>query len=294
MGLIADLKTSGFVFKKSLGQNFILDQGFLRGIVEELGIETIDTVVEIGTGAGTLTRVLAQKAGRVISYEIDRRLMGILEKQLAGLDNVQVVFEDALKADILFDGQGCGSELLRRDAPYNDVFVVVANIPYYITTPLIIKFLNDPHCTRICVLVQDDVARRIVAKPGGKDYGALSVTCQVYGKCKIIKLVPREMFIPKPNVDSAFVVIDKYNPEQNQQPQHRHNPNQKFLDTLETTLKGLFAARRKTILNGLSHLLDIDKASAREILAQAGIDENMRPEQITPQQFVKLAQKCKL
>jgi len=186
------MSISGFKFNKGLGQNFILDEGFLESIVAELNLAAGDTVVEVGTGAGTLTRVLARRVRKVITYEIDRRLLAVLESRFSGIANIDLRFEDGLKAEIS-EGK----------------YVLVANIPYYITTPLIWKFMADDNCTRICVLVQDDVARRIVAKPGGKDYGALGIGIQACADCRISRKVPRSVFTPVPGVDSAFVVIDK-------------------------------------------------------------------------------------
>jgi len=249
MGII-----SGFKFNKGLGQNFILDEGFLQSIVDQVGLSRDDTVVEIGTGAGTLTRVLARCARKVVTFELDKRLLAVLEGQFRDFCNIDLRFEDGLKADI--------------DVGH---FSLVANIPYYITTPLIMKFMADDNCTRICVLVQDDVAHRIVAKPGGKDYGALSVGLQARADCRIIKKVPRGIFTPVPNVDSAFVVIEKKDGS--------HIP--------DAFLKKVFAARRKTILNAIGG----DKATVRKVLAEVGIDEGLRPEQISVDKFVELSTK---
>lgn len=245
---------SGFKFNKGLGQNFILDEGFLESIVMELGLLPTDIVVEVGTGAGTLTKVLAARVKKVVTYEIDKRLLAVLENQFKGFSNINLRFEDGLKAEI---GE--------------DRFIVVANIPYYITTPLIMKFLADQACARICILVQDDVARRIVAKPGCKDYGALTVGLQTQADCRIVRKVPRGIFMPVPNVDSAFVVIDKKNGTQ----------------IPEAFLKSIFAARRKTILNAIKG----DREVARKALAEVGIDSGLRPEQITPDKFVELSTK---
>jgi len=245
---------SGFKFNKGLGQNFILDEGFLESIVKELGLLRTDTVVEIGTGAGTMTRVIAAHVNKIVTYEIDKRLLAVLENQFKGFCNIDLRFADGLKAEIE-EGQ----------------YIVVANIPYYITTPLIMKFMADDNCTCVCVLVQDDVARRIVAKPGGKDYGALTVGLQARADCRIIKKVPRSVFVPVPNVDSAFVVIDKKDGVQ----------------IPETFLKKIFAARRKTILNAIGG----DKEVARKVLVEVGIDEGLRPEQIPVDKFVELSTK---
>lgn len=245
---------SGFKFNKGLGQNFIFDEGFLESIVAELGLLPTDIVVEIGTGAGTLTKVLAARVKKVVTYEVDKRLSSVLENQFKGFSNIDLRFEDGLKAEI---GEG--------------KFVVVANIPYYITTPLIIKFIANQTCTRICVLVQDDVARRIVAKPGCKDYGALTVGVQSQADCRIIRKVPRGIFTPAPNVDSAFIVIDKKRGSQ----------------ISDAFLKSIFAARRKTILNAIGG----DREVARKALDEVGIDSGLRPEQIPPDKFVELSTK---
>ena len=183
-----------FETKKSLGQNFIYDTGFLDGVLNKLDLQKTDTVVEIGTGPGKLTTCLAKRVAKILTYEIDERLKPILETEFAGSENIELVFADGLKAEV---------------APNVSSFKLVANIPYYITTPLILKFLRDPRCTEICVLIQEEVADRIVAKPKCKEYGALSVTVQAQAECKIIKRVGRGMFRPVPNVDSAFVLIKK-------------------------------------------------------------------------------------
>lgn len=245
---------NGFIFNKGLGQNFILDEGFLENIVTELGLLPTDVVVEIGTGAGTLTRVLSKHVKKVVTYEVDKRLLSILENHFRGLGNIELRFEDGLNANI------CEKQ-----------FIVVANIPYYITTPLIMKFMADDRCTRVCVLVQEDVARRIVAKPGGKDYGALTVGLQSRAECKVIRKVPRSVFKPVPNVDSAFVVIDKKEGER----------------ISEAFLKRVFSARRKTILNAVG----VNKDAARKVFGDIGIDEGLRPEQIPVDKFVALSTK---
>jgi len=244
----------GFKFNRSLGQNFILDEGFLENIVDELNLSKDDVVVEIGTGAGTLTRVVAGRVKKIITYETDRRLEPILFQQFKYLENVDLRFEDGMKAKV-----------------ETGTYVVVANIPYYITTPLIWKFMADPGCLRICILVQDDVARRIVAPHGGRGYGALTVGIQTRANCKIIKKVPRSVFVPVPSVDSAFVVIEK----------------KKGIRIPDAFLKGIFASRRKTILNALK----MDKEIARSVLKKVGIDEWLRPEQISVDKFVELTTK---
>ena len=238
MTLHKRLTASGFSFKKSLGQNFIIDEGYLQSVVKDLNISKDDVVVEVGTGAGTLTRVLAQYAKKVITYEVDARLEPILSEQFSGFDNIKLRFQDALKTDIDVSN-----------------FRVIANIPYYITTPLITKFLNDPNCTSIIVLVQKEVAERIVAKPGSKVYGALSAGIQIRSSAKIIKTVSRKVFFPEPNVDSAFVQIDDIRPIE---------------AGFDEFLKKVFGQRRKKISNIIRNLYNIQ------------IDDERRPEQLTP------------
>jgi len=270
---------SNFFFKKNLGQNFIFDVAFLDSIVRELGLSKDDTVVEVGTGAGTLTQSLARVCGRVITYEIDKRLEPVLQERLKDFDNVELHFQDAMKA-----------------ADFPPEFKLVANIPYYITTPLILKFLGLSACCEICVLVQDDVARRIVASPGGKDYGALSVTLQAQAECRIIKNAPRRMFTPVPGVDSAFVTIRKPPPRgRHGTPFRKGGPleEEKYDgagDVFARLVKGMFAARRKTALNALKQAFGFDTETARQKLESCGIDPSVRPEQIPVEKFVKLSQ----
>ena len=236
--------------KKRLGQNFIYDLAFLDGIVNKLGLTQTDTVVEVGAGTGTLTKCLAKRVGWVITYEIDTELEPVLKENLKEFNNIEFRFQDVMDA---------------KDFPSK--FKLVANIPYYITTPLIMKFLRERRCSEICILVQEDVAYRIVAVPNTKDYGALSVTCQAFADCKIIKKVRRGMFHPAPSVDSAFIVLKKHE-------QYYYLPN--FDDLLKT----VFSKRRKKISNSV----DI------KLLKKCNIDPNLRPENLTVEQFVKLSQ----
>jgi len=242
-----------FETKKSLGQNFIRDTGFLDAILDKLDILPTDTIVEVGTGQGALTKCLAKRAHNVISYELDKRLEPTLREMFPErlpTSNVQIIFADALKTEIKTAGE----------------YKVIANIPYYITTPLIMKFLDDPKCIEINVLVQKEIADRITARPNTPEYGALSITVQSLGTPRIIKYVPRTMFFPRPNVDSAFVSISK---------QHKTLPN-----GFDTFIKNVFSKRRKKISNSVPP----------EILTQCNIDPNLRPENITPEQFVKLCE----
>jgi len=248
-----------FEYKKSLGQNFIYDMDYLHALVKKLNVLPTDTVVEIGAGMGTLTQTLAETGCQLYSVEVDRRLQSHLEKRLAKYSNVHMIFEDALKHDF--------SQLPN--------FRLIANVPYYITTPLIMQFLALPNCTELNVLIADEVAERIVEKPGSTLYGALSVTCQLQADCKILQAVPRTLFTPRPKVDSAFICLKK-----------NGIPYDSILSKL---LKGIFAARRKTILNALSGALQIDKDATLAILSTVGVDPTCRPEQVTPTQYAKIS-----
>ncbi len=247
-----------FEYKKSLGQNFIYDTDFLRALVKKLKVQPNDVVVEVGAGMGTLTRALAETGCQVYSIEIDQRLQPHLMKNLEAYKNVNLIFNDALVYDF--------SKMPK--------FRLIANVPYYITTPLIMKFLAATNCTEINVLIADEVAQRIVEKPGTALYGALSVSCQIQAKCQILQNVPRTLFTPQPKIDSAFVCMKK------------NGTN--YDVNLATLLKGVFAARRKTMLNALSRTLNLDKTSTEKILMEVGVSPTCRPEQVTPTEFAKI------
>ena len=247
-----------FEYKKSLGQNFIYDIGFLRALVKKLNVKPTDVVVEVGAGAGTLTQALAETGCQLYSLEIDQRLQPVLQQRLQPYQNLELIWSDALKYDF----------------SHLPSFRLIANVPYYITTPLIMQFLTLPNCQEVNVLVADEVAERIIATTGNALYGALSVTCQLQADCKILERVPRTMFTPQPKVDSAFVCMKK-----------NGRPVQ---SSLEKLLKGVFAARRKTILNALSRTINVDKTVAEQILRGSGIEITLRPEQITPTEYAKI------
>jgi 16S rRNA (adenine1518-N6/adenine1519-N6)-dimethyltransferase len=237
-----------FETKKSLGQNFIRDTGFLNAVLDKLNLTPADTVVEIGAGLGTLTECLAKRVKKVVAYEIDARLKQILTEKFKN-SNVEIVFSDALESEINF--------------PH---YKIVANIPYYITTPILMKFLRAPACVEICVLVQNEVAKRIVAAPSTPEYGALSVTVQAQAVAKIVKFAPRALFCPIPKVDSAFVVIKK--------------TFATLPKNFDATIKTVFSKRRKVISNSIP----------KTVLENCGIDLKLRPENLTPDQFVKICQ----
>ena len=190
------LRETGFGFKKKFGQNFITDKNLLASIVSLAGVTATDTVVEIGCGAGTLTRALAEKAKRVVAFEVDRTLEPVLAQTLAGFENTEVVFKDFLKVD-----------LAAFEDEYGE-YSVVANLPYYITTPLITKLLDGgKKCKSLAVMVQEEVAERLCAKENTPEYGAITAVVAYRARAEIIKRVPRTMFTPRPNVDSAVVKL---------------------------------------------------------------------------------------
>jgi 16S rRNA (adenine1518-N6/adenine1519-N6)-dimethyltransferase len=257
------LTSKNFNFKKGLGQNFIFDEEFLAVCVSNMELNANDVVVEVGAGQGTLTRVLSSEVKKIVSFEIDQDLVSFLEKMPL---NVVVEMRDALKVS--------EEEILKLTGGR---YKVVANIPYYITTPLILKFLNDTNCDEIIVLIEEEVARRIIADVGDKNYGALSVTVQAMADAKIIDLVGRDMFFPKPNVDSAFVRIVK----------NKKIANRPLFDKL---VKGLFAFRRKTIENGLMKTFSWTREEADKVLSAANLDKMLRPEHLMPEQYIKLTE----
>ena len=267
-----DIKTvlseSGFGFKKRFGQNFITDKNLLASIVAQAGVENCDTVVEIGCGAGTLTRAIAQKAKRVIAFEVDKTLQPVLAQTLAGFDNAEVIFRDFLKVNL--------SELEKEIGEY----MVVANLPYYVTTPLITKLLDESKlCKSLTVMVQEEVALRLCARENTPDYGAITAVIALRASAEIVKKVPRTMFTPRPNVDSAVVKLTI------QDGRIKVNDGELY----KKTVHAAFAARRKTLANNLVNTFNLTRAQAEELLSSCNIDLKARGETLSPQQFAYLA-----
>jgi 16S rRNA (adenine1518-N6/adenine1519-N6)-dimethyltransferase len=266
------LQTNGFAFKKQFGQNFITDKNLLTSIVDLAGADRDCTVIEIGCGAGTLTRAIAEKCKYVYAYEIDTNLKPILAQTLSGLDNVEVIFKDFLKVRI--------DELEKTLPEYR----VVANLPYYITTPLIMQFIeHSKKCLSLTIMVQEEVARRLCAEANTPDYGAITANIALRGECKIVKLVNRNMFYPRPNVDSAVVRIDIV--------EERLKVEDKAL--YKKTVQAAFSSRRKTLENNLVNSFNLSRESAEQILQACGIDKKARGETLTPEQFANLSEKIK-
>lgn len=266
------VKKHGFKFTKSLGQNFLIDDNIVDKIVAGAGIGPEDKIIEVGPGIGTLTREMASRAETLMAVEIDKNLIPILADTLGDYDNVKVVNEDIIKADI----RGLIDENL-GGGPVK----LVANLPYYITTPIIMRFLEENiNVTDIVVMVQKEVAERMNAQPGGKDFGALSVAVQYYCDTEIVAKVPRHLFVPQPNVDSIVIAL-------------RIRPERKYKvddeDLYFKVVKAAFGQRRKTLLNSISSMGNLAKDQVKEALEEAGIDPKRRGETLSLDEFAILS-----
>ena len=257
-----------FHFNKALGQNFITDANLLDAIVADSGINGDDTVVEIGTGAGTLTRAIAKVAKKVYSFEVDRNLQPVLALSLQGVDNAEVIFRDVLKMK--------DDEL---KSVVGDSFKVVANLPYYITTPLAMRFIESTLDVKsVTIMVQKEVALRFVAKPNTADYSAITLAIEMAGNAQITRNVSRNMFFPSPNVDSAVVRIDI----------DRAKLDGENVALLHKLVRSSFAMRRKTLANNLSVAFQIDKQEAGKIIEEAGFSPMVRGEALSLDDYKKL------
>lgn len=266
------VKKHGFKFTKSLGQNFLIDDNIVDKIVAGAGIGPGDKIIEVGPGIGTLTREMASGAEALMAVEIDKNLIPILADTLGDYDNVKIVNEDIIKADIrgLIDENLSGGPVK-----------LVANLPYYITTPIIMRFLEENiNVTDIVVMVQKEVAERMNAQPGGKDFGALSVAVQYYCDTEIVAKVPRHLFVPQPNVDSIVIAL-------------RIRPERKYKvddeDLYFKVVKAAFGQRRKTLLNSISSMGNLSKDQVKEALEEAGIDPKRRGETLSLDEFAILS-----
>ena len=258
-----------FRFNKALGQNFITDANLLDAIVADSGITPSDVVVEIGTGAGTLTRAIAKVAKKVYSFEVDRNLEAVLALSLQGVENAEVVFRDVLK---MSDEQ--------LEAIVGKKFKVVANLPYYITTPLAMRFIESTlEVESITIMVQKEVALRFVAKPNTPDYSAITLAIEMAGEAQITRNVSRTMFYPSPNVDSAVVRIDV----------DRNKLDGENVALLHKLVRSSFAMRRKTLANNLSVAFKIDKQTAAQIIVDAGFSPMVRGEALSLDDYKKLS-----
>lgn len=269
------LKKYGFSFKKSLGQNFLIDTNILHNIVKTAELDSSKAVLEIGPGIGALTEHLARAAGKVVAVELDQRLLPILGDTLEPYPNAQVIHGDVLKVDLkrLFS---------EKFAEFPKVSVV-ANLPYYVTSPILMRLLEEElPLENIVVMMQKEVAERIAASPGGKEYGALSIMAQYYAEPEIAMIVPHSVFIPQPNVDSAVLKLSV-----------REKPPVEVASrrVLFQVIKASFAQRRKTIFNNLmgSMFSREQRDLLMDILQRAEVDPSRRGETLSIAEFAKLS-----
>ncbi len=279
------IERHGFTFKKSFGQNFLTDTNILNKIVDAADLSDEVGVIEIGPGIGALTEFIARKAKKVVAYEIDPRLIPILAETLAPYDNVKIIHQDILKADV--------ASMIEEEFKDVKEIAVVANLPYYITTPIITKIIDDKTpilmgliekklpIDRYVTMMQKEVAQRLSASPGSKDYNALSIAVQYYTEAKIALTVPKTVFIPAPNVDSAVVRLTKR--------------KELAVDVLDEdffmeVVHGAFRQRRKTLQNNLNqHFTSLSKEEVTAILEEANILPNRRGESLSIEEFAHLS-----
>ena len=265
-----------FQLSKSLGQNFITDKHVIERIVEGAGPTEEDLVIEIGPGIGVLTAEAAEQAAKVVAIEIDSKLIPILDETLAEYDNVEVINQDILKADLngIIDAQ-------RAQGSFTGDVKIIGNLPYYITTPIIMHILeNSIRAESITVMMQKEVADRIKASPGNKTYGAISAAVQYYCEVEQVVSVPKEVFVPRPKVDSAVLKLTIR--------------KEKPVDLIDekaffACIKAGFGQRRKTLLNSLTGTYGLAKDEIRAILEDAGIDPVRRAETLNMNEFADIA-----
>ncbi len=272
----AIMERYGFNFKKGFGQNFLIDSNILENIADAAGITKDDTVLEIGPGFGALTQVAAERAKKVIALEIDTKLIPILSETLADYDNVEIINSDVLKCDI---------EKLSAEKNDGKPFKVVANLPYYITTPIIMDMLEKKNAVEsMTVMVQKEVAERMQAGPGNGDYGALSIAVQFYSDAEINMIVQPSCFMPRPKVASAVITLKL-----------RDKPPVDVCDKklFFKLVKCAFGQRRKTLLNTLCNQggFELTKEEMAAVINSAGLNEKIRGEAMSIEQFATLTEK---
>lgn len=272
----AIMETYGLTFKKSLGQNFLTDLNILKKIVAAAEVGEEDDVIEIGPGIGALTEQLAKSAHQVMALEIDSRLIPVLSETLSPYDNVKIVEQDVLKADL--------KELIAQNFDGRHKIKLVANLPYYITTPIVMHLLEvDVDFETIVVMMQKEVADRLAAQPGTKDYGSLSVAVQYEMDAKIAFIVPKTVFMPQPKVDSAIIALNRKDEKPNVP------VDEPFFKKM---VKGIFLHRRKSLWNNLQGLYGNDPATKEKLeraLENSGIEKAVRAERLSISQMVLLA-----
>lgn len=275
-GLSEILGKHGFSFSKSLGQNFLIDANILNNIVDGSNVDENTNVLEVGPGAGTLTACLLKRAKRVVSIEIDSKLEPILNESLEEFGNFKLIMCDVLEADL---------KKITEEEFCKEPFVVVANLPYYITTPVVMRFLeSDLNVKSMTLMIQKEVADRMTAKAGGKEYGALSVAVQFYSKPEIICTAPPHCFMPQPKVTSTVINLSVYD-------MPPYNPTDK--DFFFKIVKSLFSQRRKTLVNSLSKspYISLEKSDITSVLEDMEINLSIRGEKLSIETLVEFSNK---
>lgn len=269
---IAVLQKYHFIFQKKFGQNFLIDPHVLEKIVDAAQITSKDCVLEIGPGIGTMTQYLAESAGEVVAVEIDRALIPILQDTLSAYDNVTIINEDILKVDV---------QQIVEERNQGRPIKVVANLPYYITTPIIMSLLeNHVPLQSITIMVQKEVAERMQVGPGTKDYGALSLAVQYYARPEIVAHVPANCFMPRPNVDSTVIRLTRYQEPPVEVGDEKH---------MFAVIRASFNQRRKTLANGLANGMGISREQVNAALEEMGLPAAIRGEALTLEQFARLS-----
>lgn len=270
------LKKHGFTFKKSLGQNFLTDLNILNNIIEAADLNEESHVIEVGPGIGALTEQLARHSQQVLAFEIDQRLLPVLKDTLLPYSNVTVVNEDVLKADV--------AQIAAETFSSLDNIKVVANLPYYITTPIMMSFLeSELPVAEMIVMMQKEVAERIIAKPGSKAYGSLSIAIQYYMEASIAFIVPKTAFVPQPNVDSAILKLVRRS-----EPRVAVHSEQHFFELVRAS----FTQRRKTLWNNLTGFYGKtpeQKEKIRQALEITNIEPSRRAETLSLEEFADLS-----
>lgn len=263
------VKKYNFKFTKSLGQNFLIDDKVLDDIVEGANVSKEDFVIEIGPGVGTLTKELLAKAKKVCAVELDSELIPILQEELQGYDNFELIHKDALKVDF--------NEIIGEEESVK----VVANLPYYVTTPIIARMLNEDYKFKsLTIMIQKEVAERIDAEPNCKEFGSISVLVQYYCDTKIIRTVPPSSFVPQPKVDSIVIRLDKLD-----KPRVQVKDKELFFKIVRQS----FNMRRKTLRNAIKSMKIIDGEEMEKVFENANIDPKRRGETLSLQEFANLA-----
>ncbi|HBZ52540.1 MAG TPA: 16S rRNA (adenine(1518)-N(6)/adenine(1519)-N(6))-dimethyltransferase [Eubacterium sp.] len=256
-----------FAFQKKFGQNFLIDPSVVESIVDKSLVGPEDTVLEIGPGIGVMTSLLSMRAKKVITVEIDKKLIPILKDNLSDRDNVEIINKDILEVDL--------------DSLCEEKLKVVANLPYYITTPIIMKLLESDKVDMITVMVQKEVAERMAHDPGSKEYGALSLAVQYYAEPKIVLEVGSESFMPRPNVDSSVIRLERY---------AKPPVEMKDKALCFAIIKAAFGQRRKTMTNAVGHAnLGLSKDDVADILTKMGLDVRVRGEVLSLAEYATFA-----